>query len=301
MRWRRSPAAGKAHKQASEGKPQSPQDAGAAALSPEDPQVVAGACTRKMVTDTLEFGAEVIIYMVAVTLLVTNFPSLLVLWMICAAAALANILRANRRRFVSTARTLVDTESSKAVGALAEWLGTSWSDSMRAETIRAMIRFLPRMEAKDAKTLTPKQRNYLRSLLFAETPQRVNGSGRTNATSADRRALKLAILNSFRKIGDELDLRCVERLAQSLSTEPSDAHLRSEALECLEVMNARLAVGRGRDTLLRASSGSTVSGRELLRGAADAGETPAELLLRGSDGEEQEPVHREGAFPPPPG
>lgn len=125
-----------------------------------------------------------------------------------------------------------------------------------------LIRLLPRLKASDSDLLNDAQRSILLSLL-----------GRN-----DSQTLQVAILESFKQIGDARCLPVVERLAGRVMFSP----VPDAAKECLPYLKQRVEEQTVRATLLRAGSAPSGSTPEtLLRPAqgADVRNEPA-LLLR---------------------
>jgi len=94
--------------------------------------------------------------------------------------------------------------------------------------------------------------------------------------------LRLAILHSFRYIGDARAMRVVEKLAASRSTVPDDVTLRDAARECLPYMRERLERAKSNAALLRPASAPDDT---LLR-PASATASDAATLVRAADAEQ---------------
>jgi hypothetical protein len=133
-----------------------------------------------------------------------------------------------------------------------------WPDmEVHAATIaEALVRLLPRLKVSDASILDEKQRESLRRAL---------GSGND--------ALILAILKALEQIGNERDVKVVQRLAYGRAWTLRQKVIQEAAAACLPGLQARLE--RSGNKLLRVTDDHDES---LLRPSSNAGYT--DTLLR---------------------
>ncbi|HZO89820.1 MAG TPA: hypothetical protein VFB38_15940 [Chthonomonadaceae bacterium] len=151
----------------------------------------------------------------------------------------------------NAAKKLAEFEDIRVVGPLAEALEFG-DKNIRAVAEDALIKLLPRLQASDASLLNEEQRACLNRALKGK-----NG------------ALAKAILKAYEQVGDEKALPFVQKLAAGEGRAAKDASIRTAAQECLPYLEKLVAQQRASQTLLR---------------AADAAETPPDVLLRPAEG-----------------
>jgi hypothetical protein len=162
------------------------------------------------------------------------------------------------------ARKLATHDDVRGVGPLAEAL--EWPDSdIQMVASRALTRLLPRLQATDAGLLNAAQRaNLYRKLNPYQSGHHVE--------------LQLAILKAMEQVGDEAAVPYVQRLAGSITLTWHQKRVRQAAQDCLPYLKDRAAQLRVSQTLLRASSATTVTPDMLLRPAENTSNAPEQLL-----------------------
>jgi hypothetical protein len=168
------------------------------------------------------------------------------------------------------AASLAGTYDIAAIGPLLDAREVKDTRTVALAT-NGLITLLPHIREGDAGLLNWRQKGLLRAALYSD-----NG------------ALLIAALKALEGIGDNEALWYIAALKGNAShtfTFPaaSNPEVRQAAVQCYEAIQARIALGHVRATLLRPSMEDS-KGEELLRPAA-ASDLPVEQLLRPSNGD----------------
>jgi len=200
-------------------------------------------------------------------------------------AALAILTHA--AKLSSHSRNLADMDDVQLIGPLIDLLGME-NVRVRTHAMRALTRLLPRLTADNTECLTTPRRERLAKLVRMNPDfflYKDLGSFLRPPT-LDRQAniaaidFRVAILESYARIGGTLELPTVRQLAESTSPNPAQVRLREAARAVLPAVEARAALQRitAQDGMLLRPAASGADSGILLQPADSAPVEPASLL-----------------------
>jgi hypothetical protein len=196
-------------------------------------------------------------------------PSPLLVLLLCLFAAPTMIATGIRKRCATleaTSNSLGEAGNTALVGPLIDLLGTD-NSTVRRNAAAALTRLLPQLSAEDGDHLTAVQRERLIRRVsmnpdfflykdvdtFFRPPRLDRGA---NIEAID---FRVAILESFGRIGGAKELDIVRRLASSRSPHEAQKRLRAVAAEVLPSLEARVEDASRRDVLLRPAEAAAES------------------------------------------
>ncbi len=167
----------------------------------------------------------------------------------------------------------------RAIPSLIDSLSSGRTPSSRKGIYNVLTHLLPQMQATDANLLTARRRRMLNFLLKLES--------RPKWWSMEHIELSftLAILKAYEQVGDPKAVPVVRKLANMRARTPRQRTIKQAAAECLPLLQSHTVPLDQNQTLLRAAGQSKAAAEVLLRPAAEAGNVPAEELLRAETSE----------------
>ena len=183
-----------------------------------------------------------------------------------------------------SARTpFVAQNSTAASGALIDVMGTDDPYATRIARL-ALTRLAHRWTDEDFAALNASQRARLRGLVVGLLSVH-NGYGAAGPEKfpAERAALRIALCQTFGRMGNADDLRALRREAGSRAWSKYGIEVRQAAREAVPLLEARLAEQNRPQMLLRASAPPPALGAQLLRAAASVSPTGSDQLLRAAE------------------
>jgi hypothetical protein len=168
------------------------------------------------------------------------------------------------RRQKEAAQRLARHDDPHTVAWLVSFL--TWSDrEVRAASIQALTRLLPRLRATDAHLLEGEWRQRLYETLNGDYARREPD-------------FVIAVLKALEQIGDAAALPYVHHLAQGSPRSASRQRVQEAARDCLPFLQTRIEQQHSRQTLLRAASPNAAPETLLRPAAATSAADPDELL-----------------------
>jgi hypothetical protein len=168
------------------------------------------------------------------------------------------------RRQKEAAQRLALHDDPRTVAWLVSFLNWSEKD-VRAASILALTRLLPRLQASEAHLLEGEWRQRLYETLNGDYVRREPD-------------FVIAVLKALEQIGDAAALPYVHHLAQGSPRTVNRKRVQAAACDCLPYLQARIEQQHSRQTLLRAASPAVAPETLLRPAAALSGADPDELL-----------------------
>jgi hypothetical protein len=165
------------------------------------------------------------------------------------------------RRLSTHTEELAESGDTDSVGPLIDLLAID-QQTIRRVAGRALTRMLPSLTDEDASILTaPRRQHLIRRLrmnpdffLYKDVGAFLAPPKLDRAVNVEAIDLRVAILDSYARVGGALELPTVRQLAESTSPNPAQVRLREAARVALPAVEARAARESDHGSLLRVAT-----------------------------------------------